>query len=169
MTLKEFIEQRMKELGLNTSAIINAGIGSMTLHRIKKGETVNIKDGTKQKLALILKCSIGDINQALSKREEPKTSVPAAEISPEIKSVLDDCMEKGPAKIPADKIKWHKDAPAMPDPEVVKELVLTVEQYKLQMKEMVLNQLYEATKDGITDMRMVYHAIGKQLLEELMK
>lgn len=71
MTLSEFISQRMAELGIAYREILDAGVGSMTLQRIKKGESVNIKDVTKQKLARALQCSIGDINEALSNTPHP--------------------------------------------------------------------------------------------------
>ena len=65
MGLWDFIQKRMEELGITQYDLeAEYGIAYATLQRIKAGKP--IKEGTKQKLALALKCSIGDINAAIA-------------------------------------------------------------------------------------------------------
>ena len=65
MGLWDFIQKRMEELGITQYDLeTEYGIAYATLQRIKAGKP--IKEGTKQKLALALKCSIGDINAAIA-------------------------------------------------------------------------------------------------------
>ena len=64
--LWEFVEKRMKELGMTRYDLeTEHDIAYATVQRLKAGST-NIKDSTKQKLALALQCSVGDINAAIS-------------------------------------------------------------------------------------------------------
>lgn len=64
--LWEFVEKRMKELGMTRYDLVTEhDIAYNTMQRLKAGST-NIKDSTKQKLALALQCSVGDINAAIS-------------------------------------------------------------------------------------------------------
>lgn len=80
MGLWAFIQKRMEELGITQYDLeTEFGIAYATLQRIKAGKP--IKEGTKQKLALALKCSQGDINDVIygfqnlkedtSEKEEP--------------------------------------------------------------------------------------------------
>lgn len=63
--LWDFVRKRMNELGLSQSDLeVDHDIPYATMQRIKAGST-NFKEVTKQKLALALKCSIGDINSAI--------------------------------------------------------------------------------------------------------
>ena len=64
--LKEFMNRRMAELGLGYKDVANAGIGAQTFQNIRQGVPFKMQDVTKQKLAALLKCSIGDINAALA-------------------------------------------------------------------------------------------------------
>lgn len=63
--LWDFVRKRMNELGLSQYDLeMDHDIPYATMQRIKAGST-NFKEVTKQKLALALKCSIGDINSAI--------------------------------------------------------------------------------------------------------
>ena len=63
--LWDFVRKRMNELGLSQYDLeMDCDIPYATMQRIKAGST-NFKEVTKQKLALALKCSIGDINSAI--------------------------------------------------------------------------------------------------------
>ena len=66
-TLSEFMNRRMAELGLGYKALTNAGIGGQTQQNIKMGIPFRMAEVTKEKLAKVLQCSIGDINAALSR------------------------------------------------------------------------------------------------------
>ncbi|MBQ6745012.1 MAG: hypothetical protein IJR05_09830, partial [Acidaminococcaceae bacterium] len=66
-TLSEFMNRRMAELGLGYKALTNAGIGGQTQQNIKMGIPFRMAVVTKEKLAKVLQCTIGDINAALSR------------------------------------------------------------------------------------------------------
>ena len=66
-TLSEFMNRRMAELGLGYKALTNAGIGGQTQQNIKMGIPFRMAEVTKEKLAKVLQCTIGDINAALSR------------------------------------------------------------------------------------------------------
>ena len=59
--LYEFIERRKAELGLTTTALMEAGISSSTLHNIRHEKCYTLKESTMQKLAMVLQCSMGEI------------------------------------------------------------------------------------------------------------
>lgn len=65
-TLSEFMNRRMAELGLGYKALTNAGIGGQTQQNIKMGIPFRMAEVTKEKLAKVLQCTIGDINAALA-------------------------------------------------------------------------------------------------------
>lgn len=67
MTLNEFINKRMAELGLKY-VDLTAVIAGRTLQKIRAGETAGIREGTFQKLAQILKCSIGDLKACCTEK-----------------------------------------------------------------------------------------------------
>ena len=60
MTLNEFINRRMAELGLKY-VDVTACVSGRTLQKIRAGDTAGIREGTFQKLALVLQCSIGEL------------------------------------------------------------------------------------------------------------
>lgn len=64
--LWDFIEKRMHELGLTRYDLeMDYDIPYATMQRAKAGST-SFKEATKQKFALALQCSVGDINAAIS-------------------------------------------------------------------------------------------------------
>ena len=52
--LYEFIERRKAELGLTTTALMEAGISSSTLFNIRHEKCYTLKEGTMLKLAMAL-------------------------------------------------------------------------------------------------------------------
>jgi len=155
MKLWDFIDSRLKTLGRNEAWLIDHGIAAMTVNRIKAGGTV--LDGTKQKIAKALGCTIGDINEALSKREEPKVNVPVGEIEPEVKEVLDDFMENGQAKIPAGRIKWFPDQPVVQ---------FSVDGYKDHLKNKLLKMMLAGMEfASVSDL---YREFGQAVVREIL-
>jgi len=126
MSLYKFIEKKLPEVGLTMKQLAeNEGINYTTINRIKAGGT--ILDGTKQKLAKGLKCSIGDINAAIAQ--------------------LDD--GPAPEKVP---VKWYEDLKvadeAVPDkvprPGLTKiPADVNVEMYKAHLREMLVTRMAE--------------------------
>ena len=71
MTLWEFVEKRMAELGISRYDLeTEHDIAYATINRIKAGKP--IKESTKQKLAFALKCSQGDINNVIYNLNGPQ-------------------------------------------------------------------------------------------------
>lgn len=149
MSLYKFIEKKLPEVGLTMKQLAeNEGINYTTINRIKAGGT--ILDGTKQKLAKGLKCSIGDINAAIAQ--------------------LDD--GPAPEKVP---IKWHEDKKVDEDIVVPDEIPrpgltnipadVNVEMYKAHLREMLVKRMAEIRMTAsVAD---VFADFGRMVAQEL--
>ena len=149
MSLYKFVAKRLDEMGLTMKQLAeNEGINYTTINRIKAGGT--ILDGTKQKLAKGLKCSIGDINAAIAQ--------------------LDD--GPAPEKVP---IKWHEDKKVDADIVVPDEIPrpgltkipadVNVEMYKAHLREMLVKRMAEIRMTAsVAD---VYADFGRMIAQEL--
>ena len=168
MSLWKFIEDKLAETGKDERWLADeCGFTVNTVNRIRHGGA--IKDGTKQKIALALKCSVGDINAAIAQKD-----VPQSELTAETKEIIDTYMRE-PQKIPAEKIKWYPDQPAIDTPQIgpvavitePKVTVLDVEAYKQKLKNVILEQVFtfDDTSYGIEEL---FGQIGKALMKELM-
>jgi len=186
MKLWDFIEGRLNVLGCNEQLLINSGISPLTINRIKHGGV--IKDGTKQKIALALVCSVGDINAALAQKEEPKANVP-----PEVKEVVDGMLDEidnivgrkvtrpDPEKIPVKEsaLKYNmeqlKEETAMPEPGTLRvqkikwdpdqlAVQMTVDGYKAHLKNELLKMMQD---DAYTSVSLLLQDFGKLVVEEL--
>lgn len=74
MSLNEFIKKRREELGLSVQDLMDAsGISWAVIKNIREGGM--IKESTKQKLALGLKCSQGEINAAIAQQDQETLTV----------------------------------------------------------------------------------------------
>lgn len=127
--LWDFIEKRMHELGLTRYDLeMDYDIPYATMQRAKAGST-NFKEATKQKFALALQCSVGDINAAISgstpelpKMEpgEPDAEIGSVNLSGIIEATgkagaleapKNEPAKKGTAKKEQQKERWPKDPP----------------------------------------------------------
>ncbi len=149
MSLYKFIEKKLPEVGLTMKQLAeNEGINYTTINRIKAGGT--ILDGTKQKLAKGLKCSIGDINAAIAQ--------------------LDD--GPAPEKVP---IKWHEDQKVDADVVVPDEIPrvtnIRVDMsdviYKMHLKDMLFKRIAMASMQE--EMVSIYADFGYEVAQELLK
>ena len=187
MRLWDFIDSKLQALGKNESWLINAGISQMTINRIRHGGV--IKDSTKQKLALALGCSAGDINEALSRREQAKDDhtadapetvpVKPEALEPEVKAVVDEIyketdklvgrnimnpdQKEEPVKVKT--LKWYMDQPALDLPEQL----MSVGEYKDLLLGICLKHLCAAAEANVKDADEIYKGIGRALIRELMK
>ena len=123
MLLNEFIEKKLEERGLKWRALTEAGIGSMTVQNIRQGKPVKIKEVTKEKLANVLQCSIGDINAALAEttqvtpfgeevrknQEEPSVMQMVDKLDEMVKEGYPEKAEAGQEEEP--EMKWYADKP----------------------------------------------------------
>lgn len=151
MSLYKFIEKKLPEVGLTMKQLAeNEGINYTTINRIKAGGT--ILDGTKQKLAKGLKCSIGDINAAIAQ--------------------LDDA--PAPEKVP---IKWHEDKKVDADIVVPDEIPrpgltnipadVNVEMYKEHLLHKLLSRMAGARCD--VQLFSIYADFGEEVAQELFR
>lgn len=132
MTLHEFINKRLAELGLKRSALVDGDINWSTLSNIKAGRPIS--EATKQRLALVLKLDQGEIqaivaeNNPLKKvivnkkslaKQKPKKAEPEPEPEPEPEELpFDDLPEQEPEE--GEDMKWFEDIPKEEAPEKVK-------------------------------------------------
>ena len=148
MSLYKFIEKKLPEVGLTMKQLAeNEGINYTTINRIKAGGT--ILDGTKQKLAKGLKCSIGDINAAIAQ--------------------LDD--GPAPEKVP---IKWHEDQKVEDESvpvEIPRVTNIRVDMsdviYKMHLKDMLFKRIAMASMQE--EMVSIYADFGYEVAQELLK
>ena len=124
--LYEFIERSKAELGLTTTALMEAGISSSTLHNIRHEKCYSLKEGTIQKLAMVLQCSMGEIQAALAATDQVtefgeivKKGLPYNETAAD--AITDLPEEDPPAAIQKDESrpvgqKWYVDKPKQAEP-----------------------------------------------------
>lgn len=127
--LWDFIEKRMHELGLTRYDLeMDYDIPYATMQRAKAGST-NFKEATKQKFALALQCSVGDINAAISgsapelpkmEPEEPDAVIGGINLSDiteatgkagALEAPKNEPAKKGTAKKERQKERWPEDPP----------------------------------------------------------
>ena len=176
MSLWKFIESKLHELGHDWVWLDDqCGFAANTSNRIRHGG--QIKDGTKQKLALALGCSIGDINAAIATRDLPQPKpeyigTGVGEIPENVKEVIDDFMDREPKKIPTEKIKWYPDQEAIAIPAHMSATEMAAREvagYRDRLLGICLQQLTEAAEANVKDAEEIYKAIGRTLLRELMR
>lgn len=127
--LWDFIEKRMHELGLTRYDLeMDCDIPYATMQRAKAGST-NFKEATKQKFALALQCSVGDINAAISgsapelskiEPDEPDAEIGGVNLSGiteatgkagALEAPKNEPAKKGTAKKERQKERWPEDPP----------------------------------------------------------
>ena len=182
MTLGEFIKKRKEELKLTWNDIVDGGIAQYTFSMIASGKQLTMKPATMEKLARLLKCTMGDIQACMSEtpnplRKEAEKPEGQAGISITVK----------PKRKP--KRKPKPEAPA-PDPkeeepaEVFKtdepeEKPFPVyhsvyeedrqegeERYKQKLRDMCL-RIFSSGIPGVHTMEKIYADIGYALVKEL--
>ena len=71
MTLAEFMKKRREELGLSWNDIIDGGIANNTWCNVVNGKQLTVKPATMERLARLLKCTIGDIQACMAEMPNP--------------------------------------------------------------------------------------------------
>ena len=71
MTLAEFCKKRKEELGLTWNDIVDGGIANNTWCNIVNGKQLTVKPATMEKLARVLKCTIGDLQACMAETPNP--------------------------------------------------------------------------------------------------
>lgn len=196
--LWDFIEKRMHELGLTRYDLeMDYDIPYATMQRAKAGST-NFKEATKQKFALALQCSVGDINAAISGSapELPKMD-PDVIIGNIICDKITEETEKAgaleapknePIKKERQKERWPEDPPEekkTPPPDYVDAAIYSatqppdvfgikrarreaVAEYKQKLKDICIAAYLDVPKLNITGETATGY-IGRALMKELLK
>ena len=169
MKLSEFVKKRRAELGLTWNDIMDGGIAHNTFSRIVNDKQLTMKASTMEKLARILKCTIGELQACMAEvpnplREEAERQEGTAGIS----------ITARPGKSKKDEVdKVMKEKPYVaPEQEEEVDVMFPVEtaaeetlaEFKARMKDMCL---YEFTAHGNLEEAKIL--IAENLLEELLK
>ena len=171
MKLSDFINKRLKELGMKRSDLINKhDLVWSTLSTIDRGGSIG--NVTIEKLALALQCNRGDIQACLAE-QNPLQKAVVSKKSLAKQKVIDNTedfelaantikkvMEEKPFVTPESEPEEEVDVmfPVKTDPEE------TLAEFKARMKDMCL---YEFTAHGDLDEAKIL--IAENLLEELLK
>ena len=182
MTLSEFMKKRREELGLSWNDIIDGGIANNTWCNIVNGKQLTVKPATMEKMARLLKCTIGELQACMA--EVPNPLRKEAE-KPEGNA--------GISIMAKPKKKPKPEAPA-PDPEEPAEVFDTdepeeeaeemafpvyhsvyeedrlegEERYKQKLRDMCL-RIFASGVPGVHTMEKIYADIGYALVKELAK
>ena len=71
MTLAEFMKKRREELGLSWNDIIDGGIANNTWCNVVNGQQLTVKAATMERLARLLKCTIGELQACMAETPNP--------------------------------------------------------------------------------------------------
>ena len=166
MTLSEFVKSRRDELGLSWRDIEDAGILMGTYHKIASGKQLTMKPATMEKLALVLKCSIGDLQAAMAdtphplrkEAEQPEgTAGHNMEARPKRKK-----KEPEPAEVFQPEAEEEVDT--MFPVEEVEQPKETLAEFKARLTQILLEEML-VTESSLTS--LVLQNFGKRVIEEL--
>jgi len=178
MTLHDFINKRLEELGMRRSDLVEKfDIHWNTLTDIKRGK--RISEATQQKLALGLKCSQGDIQAALANTPHPlreeaekkeglhKESVMATvdkleEIVAAQKPYVVPAAALEPEPEPAEVFEQESDMEFPPEEEPEE----TLAEFKARLMQILVEEIL-VTESSLTN--MVFQQFGKRVIQELKK
>jgi len=83
---KDWVSKRLKEVGASWNDLTEAGMGGQTMYNIKHNKFNSLKDGTTQKIAMVLKVCQGDVINALQEhRREMGLTTPEEAIGKAVK------------------------------------------------------------------------------------
>ena len=179
MTLAEFVKKRREELGVTWNDVIDAGVSHNTFSKIINGKQLTMQPVTMEKLARVLKCTIGELQACMA--ETPNPLRKEAE-KPEGNAGISITAGAGKTK--------KKTAPA-PDPEEPaevfqeddedeqEEMAFPVyhsvyeedrkegeERYKQKLRDMCL-RIFASGIPGVHTMEKIYADIGYAIVKEL--
>lgn len=180
MTLCEFVRKRREELGLTQNDIIDAGVANNTYYNIVNGKQLTMKPATMEKLARVLKCTIGELQACMAEvpnplREEAERPEGNAGISITAKAKKK-VKPKAPAPDPKDEEPaevFQADEPEE-KPFPVYHSVYEEdrqegeERYKQKLRDMCL-RIFSSGVPGTHTMKDIYADIGYAIVKELAK
>ena len=180
MTLAEFCKKRKEELGLTWNDIMNGGIAQYTFSMIASGKQLTMKPATMEKLARLLKCTMGDIQACMAEtpnplRKEAEKPEGTAGISimakpkkkPKPEAPAPDPKEEEPAEV------FQTDEPGDEEFPVYRSVYEEdrqegEERYKQKLRDMCL-RIFSSGVPGTHTMKDIYADIGYAIVKELAK
>lgn len=124
MLFNHWLNMKLKEVGKTWRDFTKAGIGGQTMYNIQHGKYRTLKDGTCQKLALVLGLCQGDIRDAIVQSIKEEDAPKETEATEQVESVeqdepeelpFDDLPEEEPEE--GEDMKWFEDIPKAPETE----------------------------------------------------
>lgn len=181
MTLAEFMKKRREELGLSWNDIIDGGIANNTWCNVVNGKQLTVKPATMERLARLLKCTIGELQACMAETPNPlrkEAEKPEGQAGVSItakagknkKDEVDKLMREKPFAPAPDPVirrnqRWRSaDVDIMfPVEEPAEEPEETLEEFKARMKDMCL---YEFSVCGNLEEAKIL--IAEAVLKELL-
>ena len=182
MTLAEFVKKRREELGVTWNDIIDGGIANNTWCNIVNGKQLTVKPVTMEKLARVLKCTIGELQACMAETPNPlRAEAERPEGNAGI-SITAKPKKKPKPEAPAPDPKDEEPAVVFrtdeSEPEVA-EMSFPVyhsvyeedrqegeERYKQKLRDMCL-RIFASGVPGVHTMEKIYADIGYALVKEL--
>ena len=153
MLFNDWLVMKLKEVGKTWHDFTKAGIGGQTMYNIQHGKYRTLKDGTCQKLALVLGLCQGDIRDAIVQSIKEEDAPKETEATEQVESVEQDEPEElpfgdlEPAEEEEADMKWYKDKLKEEKPKKVKvkpEAVAEVHEPQIIISEAGVDSLKEA-------------------------
>ena len=178
MTLSEFCKKRREELGLSWNDIIDGGIANNTWCNVVNGKQLTVKPATMERLARLLKCTIGELQACMAETPNPLRAEAArpegnagisitakAKKKPKPEATAPDPEE------PAEVFQPEEDDEDEEQAEYTFSEVKTLEQialndYKQHLRELAW-RIFTSGVPGVHTMKDVYADIGYALVQEL--
>lgn len=169
MLFNDWLNKKLKEVGKTWHDFTKAGIGGQTMYNIQHGKYRTLKDGTCQKLALVLELCQGDIRDAIA--QSIKEEDAPKETEEEIDELPFSDLEEEEKQEEPD-VKWCKDRlkEDMPEKVKVKEEALNVPKIHISEKivkdfENIAQEIGEQAKQTIMTMQDAMSCMGLEMPE----
>ena len=191
MTLAEFCKKRREELGLTWNDIIDAGIANNTWCNVVNGKQLTVKPATMERLARLLKCTIGELQACMAETPNPLRAEAArpegnagisitakAKKKPKPEAPAPDPKDEEPAEVfQLDESNVDMMFPAEPEAEEEEQAEYTLSEVKT-FEQMALNDYKQHLRElawriflsgvpGTHTMKDIYADIGYALVQEL--
>ena len=191
MTLAEFMKKRREELGLSWNDIIDGGIANNTWCNVVNGKQLTVKPATMERLARLLKCTIGELQACMAETPNPLRAEAARPEGNAGISITAKAKKRVKPKAPAPDPKDEEPAevfqldesnvdmmfPAEPEAEEEEQAEYTLSEVKT-FEQMALNDYKQHLRElawriflsgvpGTHTMKDIYADIGYALVQEL--
>ena len=178
MNLSEFMKKRREELGLTWNDIIDGGIANNTWCNIVNGKQLTVKPATMEKLARLLKCTIGELQASMAETPNPLRAEAArpegnagisitakAKKKPKPEATAPDPKDEEPAEV------FKTDEPEDEEFPVYhsvyeEDRLEGEERYKQKLRDMCL-RIFASGIPGVHTMEKIYADIGYAIVKEL--